>query len=138
MGVVLTQNVTDTGGGLFERLVRGQTALVHGVQDAAVNRLQAVPDIRKGTAHDDAHSVLNIGFFHLIHQIGCGDGLIREENIFRFIVSVMLCQNDTSKFGMLERYLAPRACEGGGTPQGVSGGVITLLFTSLSITLQSP
>ena len=50
VGMIPAQHVADAGGGLFERLVRGQAVLVHGVEDAAVDGLQAVAHIRQRTA----------------------------------------------------------------------------------------
>ena len=94
--MVLTQNVTDAGGGLLEGLVRGQTAFVHGVQDAAVDGLQAVTDVGQRTAHDDGHGVLNVGALHLVHQIALGDMLIREHNVLGFVASIMCHKMTTS------------------------------------------
>ena len=90
--MVFTQNIAHAGGRLFERLVRGQAGFVHGVENAAMDRLQAVPHIRQGPANDDAHGVLDIGFLHFLHQVGFGDHLIRKSNILRFVASVM-CHN---------------------------------------------
>ena len=92
MGMVFTQYVTDAGCGLFERLVGSQAAFQHGVQDAAVNRLQAVTNVRKRTADDDAHGVFDIGLLHFVDQIALGNMLVGEENIFGFITAIM-CQN---------------------------------------------
>ena len=49
-------------------LSAGQVILVHGVEDPAVDGLQAVPHVGQGPAHDDAHGVLNVGFLHLGDQ----------------------------------------------------------------------
>ena len=92
MGVVLTKHITDTGSRLFKGFVRGQAAFVHGVQDPAMYGLQAVTNVGKGTANDDAHGVLDIRAFHFIHQIGLGDGLVREPDIIRAIGAIMLSQ----------------------------------------------
>ena len=89
MGMVLTKNVTDAGGGLLKGLVAGQTALVHGVQDPAVDRLQAVTNVGQGTAHDDGHGVFNVGTLHFVHQIAGGDHLIRETDVLRFVASIV-------------------------------------------------
>ena len=89
MGMVFTQHVTDTGSRFFEGLVGGQAAFVHGVQDAAVNGLQAVPDIRQCPPHNDGHGVFNVGFLHFVHQIAVGDDLVGETDILRFIASIV-------------------------------------------------
>ena len=92
MGMVLTQNITDTGSGLLKRLIRSQTALIHGVEDSAVYGLQAISHIRQSAANDDAHGVFNIGFFHFIDQITLNDGLIREHNVLGLVITIMVCQ----------------------------------------------
>lgn len=48
----------EPGPGPPEGLVVLQAQLVHGVQDAAVHRFEAVPHIRQRPAHDDRHGVL--------------------------------------------------------------------------------
>lgn len=70
MGVVAAQHVAHAGGRLLEGLVRGQIILIHGVEDAPVDRLQAVPHVGQRPAHDDAHGVLDVALLHLVHQIG--------------------------------------------------------------------
>ncbi len=62
MGMIMTQHVADGGCRLSERLIAGQTVLIHGVQDSAVNRLQAVSHIRKSSANDHRHCIINITF----------------------------------------------------------------------------
>ena len=92
MGMVFTKHVTDAGSGLFEGLIRGQATFVHRVQNPAVNRLQTITDIRQSTANDDAHGVFNVGFLHLVHQVGLGNHLIRKTDILRLVITIMLCQ----------------------------------------------
>ena len=77
VGMILTKHVTDTGRRLLERLVRGQTALMHRIQDAAVNRFQTVAHIGQRTSYNNAHRVLDVGLFHLADQLGRDDMLIR-------------------------------------------------------------
>ena len=60
-----------------------------------MDRLQAIPDIRQGPAHDDRHGIFNIGLFHFLHQVGLGDHLVRETDVLRFIAAVM-CHKRTS------------------------------------------
>ena len=95
MGMVFTQHVTNAGSGLFKGLIGGQAAFVHGVQNAAVDRLQTVPNIRQSPAHNDGHCIFNIGFFHFVHQVGFSDYLVRETDILWFIAAVM-CHDSTS------------------------------------------
>ena len=89
MGMVLTQNVTHAGGGFLKGLVRGQTAFVHGIENPAMHRLEAVAHVGQSAAYDDAHGVFNIGFFHFGNQRRLGDHLIGEENVLRLVVAVM-------------------------------------------------
>ena len=62
VGVVLTDDVADDPGALACRAVcRLQAQLLHGVEDAAVHRLQAVADVGQGPADDDGHGVVQVG-----------------------------------------------------------------------------
>ena len=89
MGVILTQHVTYTGGGLLKGLVGSQTALVHGVENTAVDRLQTITNIGQSTSLDDAHGVLKEGAFHFLHQRRFGDHLIGEHNVLRFVIAIV-------------------------------------------------
>ncbi len=89
MGVVFTQNVTDTGGRLLKGLVGCQAGFIHGVKDPAVNGLQTVTHVRQGTAHNDGHGIFNIGFLHFVHQVGLSNHLVGETDILGLIASVM-------------------------------------------------
>ena len=85
MGVVPAQHVAHAGGGLLKGAVMGQIVLIHGVEDAAVDRLQAVPHVGERTAHNDAHGVLNVGFLHLRHKGRGDDMLFRIADLFRIV-----------------------------------------------------
>ena len=89
VGMVTAQHVTHGGGRLAEGLVNGQTVLVHGVQDAAVDRLQAVAHIRQRTGNDNAHGIRNEGFLHLPFQIYRDDFLIFIAKIAHFIITCL-------------------------------------------------
>ena len=86
MGMVPAQHVAHAGSGLFKGLVRGQIVLVHGVQNTPVHRLQTVPHIRQGAAHNDAHSVFDVGFLHFRHQRGFNNMLIRIANLLGIVL----------------------------------------------------
>ncbi len=61
VGVVLTQHVTH-GTGRFLVLGEGrESQLAHGVDDAALYRLETVADVRQGAVHDDVHGVVEVG-----------------------------------------------------------------------------
>ncbi len=63
MRMVFTDDITDDAGGFFIRFVPVVSQLVHGKENPAMYRLEAVPNIRKGSADDDAHGIIEIGFF---------------------------------------------------------------------------
>ncbi len=100
VGVVLTQHVAHAGGRLLEGLVAGEAALVHGVENAAVHRLQAVPHVGQGPAHDDGHGVLNVRVLHLVLQVDIYNLLIGKGNVFFFIR--LFCQNNQLRSRTIE------------------------------------
>ena len=70
MRMVFAQHVAHDAGALAVGLVRGDAQLVHGVEDTAVHRLEAVAHIRQGTPDNDAHGIFDIAFFHFADQLG--------------------------------------------------------------------
>ncbi|MBP1770654.1 MAG: hypothetical protein H6P96_1272 [Candidatus Aminicenantes bacterium] len=75
--MVLADDVADDAGRLLVGLVVVGAALVHGVEDAAVDRLEAVLDVRDGPADDDAHGVVEVGPAHLLFEAGDREVLFR-------------------------------------------------------------
>ena len=69
VGMVLTDNLADRPSGLLMRAVGEDAALVHCVEDAAVNGLQAVANVRQGARGDDRHGVLDEGLLHLAAEL---------------------------------------------------------------------
>ena len=67
--MIFTHRIADDTRTFTVRLVRSVVQLCHRVQDSALNRLQAVPHIRKSPLRDDAHRVINIGALHRPLQI---------------------------------------------------------------------
>ena len=59
--VVLAEHVADRAGGLLVLGRRAQPQLAHGVDDAALHRLQPVADERQGPVHDDVHGIIEVG-----------------------------------------------------------------------------
>ena len=86
MGMVPAQHVADGGGALAEGLVLGQAVLIHGIEDAPVDGLQAVPHIRQRPAHDDRHGVIDVGVLHLLHQLGFYNRLVRKSEILGVVI----------------------------------------------------
>ena len=72
VGVVLADDVADDPGRFLVGFVVGVAQLLHGEQDAAVDRLEAVPDLGQGPADDDAHGVIKVGALDLLLD-GCLD-----------------------------------------------------------------
>ena len=75
VGVVLADDVADHAGGLLVRPVPVGAELVHRVENAPVHRLQAVPHVRQGTPHDDAHRVIEVGLPELLLDVYVADFL---------------------------------------------------------------
>ena len=89
--MIAAQHVADAGRRLFERLVARQAVFVHGVQDAAVDRLQAVAHIGQRAPDDDRHRVFDVGGLHLVHELALHDLLVGELNVFGFVIHVFVC-----------------------------------------------
>ncbi len=64
-----TEDFADDFGALARGPVRRQAHLVHAEKYAAMHRLEAIPDIGKGAAHDHAHRVIEVRALHLVFDI---------------------------------------------------------------------
>ncbi len=73
MGVVPAQHGAYGVGALAVGLFGPQGVLVHGVEDAPVHRLQAVPHVGQGPLDDDGHGVVQKGLLHLLGQVHIDD-----------------------------------------------------------------
>ena len=73
VGMVFADDVADDAGRFLVGLVPRRPGLVHGVEDAAVDGLQAVLDVGDGPADDDAHGVVEVGPLHLVLEADDGD-----------------------------------------------------------------
>src|SRR5690606_4863734 len=69
VGVVLTNNVTHDAGGLLVRAVVDVPQVLHGIQNPAVHRFEAVAHVGQGAPDDDGHRVVEIRRAHLIFDI---------------------------------------------------------------------
>jgi hypothetical protein len=67
--VVVLHHVADDAGALHTRPVGLQAALVHRVEDPAVDRLQAVAHIRERARDDHAHGVVEEARAHLLLEL---------------------------------------------------------------------
>ncbi|GAA3300518.1 hypothetical protein GCM10020295_41480 [Streptomyces cinereospinus] len=75
-GVVVAHDVADHAGALVEAALGTVPAVVHRVQHAAVDGLEAVPDVRQRAGDDDGHRVVEIRALHLRLE---PDGLDTED-----------------------------------------------------------
>ena len=66
MRVEIAHHLADHLGRFAKRPVPVVAGFLHGVEDAAMDRLQPVADIGQCSAHDHAHRVIEIGALHLV------------------------------------------------------------------------
>ena len=66
VGVKFPQHLAHHRGALLVGPVGAKPQLVHGVEDPAVNRLQAIADIGERPLHDDAHGIVEERLPHLL------------------------------------------------------------------------
>ena len=78
VGVVLAHDVADDARRLAERLGPVVAALLHGVKDAAVDRLQSVAHVGQCAGHDHAHGVVEVGVLHLLLEAHDRDVVFRR------------------------------------------------------------
>jgi len=71
--VVLADDVADHAGRLLVRLVPLVAELAHRIEHAAVDGLEAVPDVRQGSTHDHAHRVIEVRLLHLVFEVDVQD-----------------------------------------------------------------
>ena len=64
--VELAHHVADRAGGLAIARGRADAELLHPVEDAALDGLEAVPHVRQGARDDDGHGVVEVGLAHLV------------------------------------------------------------------------
>ena len=80
MRVILTDYVTNGTGGLSMGALWGDAAFIHRIQNAAMNRLQAVANIGKRARNNNAHRILEERRAHLFAKLSrknvCCSGLL--------------------------------------------------------------
>ena len=69
MRVVLAHHVADDARGFLVGTPSRVSLLIHPVQDAAMDRLQAVANVGKRAADDDRHRVVEIRLAHLVFDV---------------------------------------------------------------------
>ena len=75
--VVFTHHFADYARALHIRAIPDIAGLVHRIQHATVNRLQAIPHIGQRTTNNDAHRVIEVALAHLLFE-GNRDGFFCE------------------------------------------------------------
>ena len=61
MGVELAQDIAHGARRLLVLGGGGQAQLGHGVEDAPLHRLEAIPQVRQGAVEDDVHGIVQVG-----------------------------------------------------------------------------
>ena len=75
VGVILTQHFTDDTRALLVRPgVHQIEIVVHGVEDAPVDRLEPIAHVGQGARHDHAHGVIEVGVLHGAGDVDGKDG----------------------------------------------------------------
>ena len=69
VGVVLTHDISHHTGRLLVGLIMGHALLIHGIEYAPVNGLEAVSHIRQGPSNDHTHGVIDVRGFHLLSDV---------------------------------------------------------------------
>src|SRR5690606_23819311 len=116
MRVVLADHVADDARRLVVGLVAVRAELVHRVQDAPMDRLEAVADVGERAAHDHAHGVIEVAAAHLVLEVDRDDFLGE------------LGHRDPFEGGSGFRFRAPRTGYAGGRTE------VTDSITSSSLT----
>jgi hypothetical protein len=71
--MVIAHHVADDLGALAIRPAGDESALLAGVEDTAVNRLQAIADVGQSARDDDRHRIVEIARLHLVDDVDGGD-----------------------------------------------------------------
>src|SRR5258708_12639478 len=68
MGVIFVEDLSDDARALLERAIGLQPHLVHRVEYAPVDRLEAVAHVGQRAADDNAHRIVQVGAGHLVNE----------------------------------------------------------------------
>ena len=82
MGMVFTHHLADGVGCFLMGLVRGIAHDIHSVQYAAMDGLESVAHIRKGTRNDNGHRIVDVGRFHFVLDVNLNNAVFVEHDIF--------------------------------------------------------
>ncbi len=81
VGVVLAQHFAHDSGRLPVGGAGAYAHVMHGVEDAALHRLQAVPHVRQRPGDDDRHGVVEVGGAHLLLDLD-GTDIVRGHSLY--------------------------------------------------------
>lgn len=104
MGVVLAHDVAHHARALVVAAVGPVSAVVHGVDDPAVDRLHAVADIGQGPLHDHGQGIGQIGFPHLLLEVNGLNPLAFEEAVIG-VVHLLGAERFSRPVGQVEAVL---------------------------------
>ena len=71
--VIVAEHVAHDDGRFAEFRRGSQTLFMHGVQDAAMHRLQPVAHVGQGAGRDDGHGVVQVRLAHLGRDVAVDD-----------------------------------------------------------------
>ena len=66
MRMIFTQAFADDPGGFFVGCVGTNAHVLHGIENAPVDGLEAIAYVRDGTGDDDAHGIVEVSCAHFI------------------------------------------------------------------------
>ena len=78
VGVVLTKHLTDYARTFLIRLGRYVVDAHHTVENTAMNRLEAITDIREGTSHNHRHRIVDVRRLHLLLNVDFNNSVVVE------------------------------------------------------------
>ncbi len=99
VGMVVARSVAGDLGALAVRAPRGEAQVVHGDQDAALRRLQAVAAVGQRARHDDRHRVVEIRRLHFLFEEDARD-LLAVQLAHASVLPAIRCRDSsrTSRF----------------------------------------
>ncbi len=96
--MVLADHVADDAGALLVRLRVGVAQFVHGVEDAPVDRLEAVAGVGERAADDDRHGVVEVRLLDFVLDVDL-------DEVFEGELILLFHGDDSFEFGPLRRRL---------------------------------
>ena len=76
MRVIFAEDFADDLGALARGAIGREAHFAHGVEDAAMDRFEAVADVGKGASYDHAHRVIHVRALHLVFDVDVDVALV--------------------------------------------------------------